>query len=43
MLQPCPLHPAVTAMSVPASGDWLHEPKMDGYRLQALQERERRA
>jgi hypothetical protein len=34
-IQPC--NP-VTAKSVPAGDDWLHEPKLDGYRLQVAKE-----
>jgi ATP-dependent DNA ligase len=29
----------VTAKSVPAGDDWLHEPKLDGYRLQVAKGR----
>jgi bifunctional non-homologous end joining protein LigD len=35
-IQPCR---PVTAKSVPAGDDWLHEPKLDGYRLQVIKER----
>jgi bifunctional non-homologous end joining protein LigD len=45
MLRPCPgpfhfiqLCSPVSAKSVPAGDGWVHEPKMDGYRLQVVKD-----
>jgi ATP-dependent DNA ligase len=45
MLRPCPgpfhfiqLCSPVSAKSVPAGDSWVHEPKMDGYRLQVVKD-----
>jgi bifunctional non-homologous end joining protein LigD len=29
---------SISAMTVPAGDSWLHEPKLDGYRLQVIKE-----